>query len=396
MNPNKAICYFQSGGPTAVINSSLYGVVSAYRELGLDAPLYGAHYGVEGLLGDDFYDLRELSDEDLSLLKQTPGAVLGTSRKFIDLNNAEEMEQLTRVIEKRNIGYILPNGGNDSMSTARKLSLYFQKQGMDVKVIGIPKTVDNDLYGCDFAPGFGSAAKSIANATQDIVLDAAALKKGRIVLLECMGRDAGWLTGSAMYPPKGRRPDAVFLPEMGFDVDEFLALTKDTFGARHHAIFAMAEGLPIAHSGDAFFDHFGHTTREGSSDVLKQIIEAKLGIQVRVIRLSTFQRADASMISKTDQEAAIMTGKRACLSALEGKTGFMVGVTRIEKEGKVSFTYPLVPLKDVADVVVPFPKKYIGSHTEMAPAFYDYLRPIVDGEVNASFDQGLLKPLILE
>lgn len=219
----KALVYFQSGGPTPVINSSLYGVIKEYKQhTDIFSNLYASHYGVEGLIEGDLFDLDKEDDEQIELLKQTPGQIIGSSRKKLPSVDDQSFLEIVRNIKKYNIGYILTNGGNDSMDTCKRLNEYFQSNDMDVKVLGIPKTVDNDLMITDHSIGFPSAARHIMDAAMMAKMDLINYRKGKILLMEIMGRNAGWLTASTALLPKECRPDYIYVPEMKWNNDEFL------------------------------------------------------------------------------------------------------------------------------------------------------------------------------
>ena len=261
----KALAYFQSGGPTTVINSSLYGVIAEafkHPEIG---GVYGSLYGVEGLIDDNLVDLRKEDLEQIELLKQTPGAALGSSRKKLPGVEDPLFAKIIDTIERRNIGYLLVNGGNDTMDTCFRLDSFFKDQKMDVKVIGIPKTIDNDLMATDHCPGYASAARHVLNFVKMAVVDGKAYRRGKIVLVEIMGRNAGWLTASADLLAEDERPDLIYLPESPFSLEGFLKDVKEVYGRKGYAVVVLSEGLDLPRKNAGGTDSFGHSSLEGVS-----------------------------------------------------------------------------------------------------------------------------------
>ena len=319
----KALAYFQSGGPTTVINSSLYGVIAEafkHPEIG---GVYGSLYGVEGLIDDNLVDLRKEDLEQIELLKQTPGAALGSSRKKLPGVEDPLFAKIIDTIERRNIGYLLVNGGNDTMDTCYRLDSFFKDQKMDVKVIGIPKTIDNDLMATDHCPGYASAARHVLNFVKMAVVDGKAYRRGKIVLVEIMGRNAGWLTASADLLAEDERPDLIYLPESPFSLEGFLKDVKEVYDRKGYAVVVLSEGLDLPRKNAGGTDSFGHSSLEGVSIHLAEAIKEKLGIGVRSMELSLPQRADPILASKIDIEEAILLGKEAVKALLAGESGKM-------------------------------------------------------------------------
>jgi 6-phosphofructokinase len=373
----KSLVYFQSGGPTAVINSSLYGVIKeAQKQTGI-AEIFGARYGIEGLIDDNLVSFKGLSPERLSLLKKMPGAALGSSRRKLSEDFADPFyAKILSSIEKHNIGYLLVNGGNDSMDTAEKLSCFFAEKAMDVKTIGIPKTIDNDLALTDHAIGYPSAALHVIRNTAMIIDDAKAYKKGKIVLVEVMGRDTGWLTASTDLLPELRRPDYIAVPEMGWDEEAFLHDIQKAYEEKGYAVAALSEGMPIAHTNDCGVDAFGHRPLEGACLALGHIIDEKLQIPNRTIELSIPSRSDPYSQSPVDVKEAISAGVFAVKSALKGETGKMVAIQRLSSK-PYSAKLVLVPVKDVADTTIYLPKAYIKDAHHFSDKFHEYLEPLL-------------------
>jgi 6-phosphofructokinase len=370
----KALVYFQSGGPTSVINSSLYGViVEAKKHLDDIDAIYGAKYGVEGLLDDNLINLSSLSKEEIELLKQTPGAILGSSRHKV---SDSDFALIDKTIATHNIGYLLVNGGNDSMDTCMKLARHFSLTRQGVRVIGIPKTIDNDLVVTDHSIGYPSASLHIINSLKSIILDARAYKKGKVVLVEIMGRDTGWLTASSDMLEGEDRPDFILLPETPFNEEEFLNSIKSVYSTKGYCVVALSEGISFHHESLEKKDAFGHAPLEGVSLALGRLIREKLSLGVRAIELSTPTRSDPLLISKVDQKEAINVGRYAVKDALKGETGKMVTLLRVSNH-PYHIAYSLTPLESIADKEKKFPKEWIISSRELSPEFHDYLEPLL-------------------
>jgi 6-phosphofructokinase len=377
----KSLVYFQSGGPTAVINSSLYGVILEGQKQKAIAEVFGSRYGIEGLIDDSLVPLKGLSKERLSLLKKMPGAALGSSRKKLSEDFADPLyAKILATIEKHNIGYVLVNGGNDSMDTAAKLSQFFLTKALDVKVIGIPKTIDNDLALTDHAIGYPSAALHVIRNTAMIIDDAKAYKRGKIVLVEVMGRDTGWLTAATDLLPEGRRPDYIAVPEMGWDEKAFLEDIQKAYLEKGYAVAALSEGMPIAHTNDCGVDAFGHHPLEGACLALGHIIDEKLQIANRTIELSIPSRSDPYSQSPIDVKEAISAGVFAVKSALKGETGKMVAIQRLTSK-PYSSKLVLVPVKDVADTTIYLPKDDLKDAHHFSDKFHEYLEPLLGDNI---------------
>ncbi len=374
----KAIVYFQSGGPTPVINSSLYGVIREYQEhKDVFSHLYASRFGVEGLINGDLFDLDMEEDREIELLKQTPGQIIGSSRKKLPSFDDPLFGNIVKTIKEYNIGYILTNGGNDSMDTCNRLNKYFKENHMDVLVLGIPKTVDNDLMNTDHSVGYPSSARHIMDSAMMAKLDLMNYRKGKILIMEIMGRDTGWLTASVALLPKEVRPDYIYIPEMKWDEEDCLRQIKEIYERQHYALIALSEGAPLEGKNNSGEDSFGHKSLEGCSETLARIIKDKLGIATRVISESTIQRADSSKISKVDSFEAIESARFALKSFLDGESGKMVGIKRISSNPyKVEFV--LIPLDNVANLTKKIPESYIKNNQEMSEEFVTYLAPLVN------------------
>lgn len=387
----KNMVYIQSGGPTSVINTSLYGAIKEAKlhpeQIG---HIYGSHYGIEGLIFDDLFDLNQESERTIELLKQTPGSILGTTRRKLpkDFHDPIYMKIIEN-IKKHNIGYVFVNGGNDSMDTCNQISKLCAELKLDVKVIGVPKTIDNDLAITDHSLGFPSAAKHVANVVAQIAVDARCFANGKVHVIEIMGRNAGWLTASVDLLPEASRPDLIYIPEMAFDLDEFMKDVERIYKVKGSVIVAMSEGVEFPRDvTNARRDAFGHIQLEGGAAELCRMIDAKLNLPTRSVELSIPQRADAAFISKVDQLEAIETGRLAVRSALKGATGQMVIFKRVSSN-PYKIEMELADVGKIANEVSVIPSKMLQDKTRMADSFREYLRPLILGEVEIEYEGGI-------
>ena len=388
----KNMVYIQSGGPTSVINTSLYGAIKeAKRHPDLIGHIYGSQHGVEGLLYDDLIDLGLEDDEQIELLLQTPGSILGTTRKKLPKDiHAPEYAAIIENIKKHNIGYVFINGGNDSMDTCNKIAQLVKELGIeDIKVIGVPKTIDNDLACTDHSLGFPSAAKFVMNSVNAFAMDANCFAKGKVHIVEIMGRDAGWLTASVDLLPEQTRPQLIYLPEMKFDLEQFLKDVERIYKEKGYALVAISEGLQFERDmTNVRVDGFGHAQLGGAAAELCRIVENRLDIGTRAVEFSIIQRAFPQYVSLVDRKEAIETGKRAVLAALKGRTGKMVIFERVS-QNPYKIKYKLAPLSKVANAVSHVKPEMIIDNTRMSDSFRDYLRPLVQGEVKLIYKDGI-------
>lgn len=384
----KSLVYFQSGGPTTVINCSFYGVIAEALKHDEISGLYGSLHGVEGLIDDNLVDLRKEDLEDIELLKQTPGAALGSSRKKLPPVTDPLFKKILSTIKKHDIGYILVNGGNDSMDTCNVLDKFFKKEKMDIQVIGIPKTIDNDLMVTDHCLGYPSAARHVINSLKMVTEDAKAYSKGKVILVEIMGRNAGWLTASVDLLPDDERPDLIYLPEMDFDMKRFLKEVNDIYQKKGYCVVACSEGLKIPHKNNGVVDSFGHASLEGVCLTLSDEIKDKLDIGTRVMDLSLAQRADPILASETDKEEAILCGKESVLALLRGESGKMVCIKRKDSDAYLIETF-LNGLEDIANHERHFPKEWIIDERRLSDDFRRYLTPLVDRECHVEYQNGI-------
>ncbi len=389
----KAMVYIQSGGPTSVINSSLYGAIrEAQAHPEQISHIYGSLHGIEGLLCDELIDLNKEDFETIELLKQTPGSVLGTSRHKLPKDyHHDEYKTIIETLKKHNIGYVFVNGGNDSMDTCYKLSTLCKELNLDIKVMGVPKTVDNDLVETDHSNGFGSAAKYVVNTVKEICIDAKCYKKGKVYIIEIMGRNAGWLTASVDLLEGEDRPDLIYLPENKFDVDEFVKNAKEIFAKKGYCIAAISEGIEFERDESKVrIDSFGHKQLGGAAIDLASIIEDKLDLPTRAIELSLPQRAYAFLVSKVDQEETIECGRMAVKKALEGMSGHMIAIKRVSSN-PYKVNYEPVDISKIANVERVVPTSMMKDIHHMDETFKEYCLPLIQGEIDIKYENGIIK-----
>lgn len=378
----------QSGGPTSVINSSAAGVfVEALRHSAIIPKVFGAAHGIRGMLREEFYDMGEEDPRELELLKYTPSSALGSVRyKLADAEKDDtDYKRLLEVFRKYDIRYFFYNGGNDSMDTCNKISKYMQKSGYECRCMGIPKTIDNDLFGTDHCPGYASAAKYIATSTMEVYLDARVYDTGMVTVLEVMGRNAGWLTAAtALAAHKGYGPDLIYLPEVPFDLEQMMADVQRIYAQTKKVIVAVSEGVKTAEGkyipelvGDLKTDAFGHKQMGGTASVLADYIKNKMDCKVRAIEFSLLQRCAAHCASKTDVEEAFRAGQTAVQAALEGKTDYMVAFERVSDK-PYRCEMKLLPLSDVANTEKVIPREWINEAGNFVnEKFVDYALPLI-------------------
>ena len=388
----------QSGGPSAVINASAYGVIKTALESECITKVYGAHHGIVGILNDQLMVMDEEDPKELERLLHTPSSALGSCRYKIADPEADDTDykRILEIFQKYNIRYFFYNGGNDSMDTCNKVNRYMQKVGYECRVIGVPNTIDNDLFGTDHCPGFASAAKYIATSFMEVSRDSKVYDKGMITIVECMGRHAGWLTAAAVLASeKGDGPDLIYLPEVDFSMEDFLDDVIRVYNGQGSCLVAVSEGI---HYADGTFvseaqtsgtDGFGHAQLGGLAARLAGIVKAATGAKVRGIELSLLQRCAAHCASKTDVEEAFNSGKVAVESAVAGETGKMVGFRCERKNGYVCH-YELFDLEKVANYEKKVPLEWITSDNAfVTSAFVDYCTPLIEGETMPEFEDGL-------
>lgn len=386
----------QSGGPTAVINSSLYGVVSEgiahSDEIG---EVYGMVNGIEGFLEDRILNFREaLPGEQLDYLKHTPGAYLGSCRYKLPESLEDPVYPLLfQKFEEMNIGWFFYIGGNDSMDTVSKLSRYAAQTGSSIRVIGEPKTIDNDLVHTDHTPGYGSAAKYVASTVREITLDASVYEKKSVTIIEIMGRHAGWLTAASALARKykGDNPFFIYLPESAFDTEKFLKDVESAFEKNCNVVVCVSEGI---HDADGTFiceydssvgtDTFGHKMLAGCGKYLENLVRDRLGVKARSVELNVSQRCSASLISAADQKEAVSAGRFGIQAALNGETGKMVSFVRRQAEdGSYQMECGLEDVNLICNEEKEVPAEWITENgSDVSDEFIKYVTPLVQGSVN--------------
>ena len=379
----KNMVYIQSGGPTSVINTSLYGAIKeAKRHPEEIGHIYGSQHGIEGLIYDDLIDLGLEDEEEIELLLQTPGSILGTTRRKLpkDIHDPVYLKIIEN-LKKYSIKYVFVNGGNDSMDTCYKLSLLVKELGLDIVVVGVPKTIDNDLACTDHSLGFPSAAKFVINAVNALAMDAKCFQVGKVHIVEIMGRNAGWLSAAPDLLPEETRPHLFYIPERKFDLEQFLVDVKEVYEREGYALVCISEGIEYPRDmSNVRVDGFGHAQLGGAAAGLCQIVEQRLDLPTRAVEFSLTQRAFPAFISLTDRNEAIYTGELAVQAALEGKTGNMIIFKRVSQD-PYKIDFQLCDLSKIANAEATIPDSMICDKTRMADSFRDYLRPLVEGEV---------------
>ncbi len=389
----------QSGGPTSVINASAYGVIRTALDSEAITKVYGAEHGIKGVLSDRLIDMSQEDASELELLLYTPSSALGSCRYKIADPDVDDTDykRILEIFKKYDVRYFFYNGGNDSMDTCNKISKYMQKVGYECRVMGVPKTIDNDLFGTDHCPGFSSAAKYIATSCMEVYHDARVYDTGMICIIEIMGRHAGWLTAAAgLATAMGAGPDLIYLPETDFDMDKFLAEVKKVYAEKGNCMVAVSEGI---HYADGSFvseaktsatDGFGHAQLGGLAAMLADIVKKETGAKVRGIELSLLQRCGAHLASQTDIDESFMAGKAAVENAVAGLTDKMVGFERSYEDGKYVCRTKLFNLTDVANTEKKVPIEWINAeHNGVTQAFIDYALPLIQGENHRATEDGL-------
>ena len=379
----------QSGGPTAVINASAYGAIRAGLDSEVITRVYGAAHGIKGVLDDKLYIMDEEDPAELKLMLNTPSSELGSCRyKIADPDKDDtDYKRILEIFKKYDVRYFFYNGGNDSMDTCNKISKYMQRVGYDCRVMGIPKTIDNDLFGTDHCPGFASAAKYIATSCMEVYKDATVYDNSQITVIEIMGRHAGWLAAAAALATHfGAGPDLIYLPETDFDMDKFYADVEKVYATKNKVLIAVSEGI---HYADGTFvseaetsatDGFGHAQLGGLAVKLAEALKKRTGAKVRGIELSLLQRCGAHLASKVDVEEAEMAGRVAVQSAVAGETDKMVAFKRVMVDGEYTCEPVLLNLSDVANFEKKVPLEWINAEGNgVTQEFIDYALPLIQG-----------------
>ncbi len=392
----------QSGGPTSVINASAQGVIETALANENITRVLAAENGILGILEDRIFDCGKEDPREIALLSGTPSSALGSCRYKLKDSDVDDTDyrRILEIFQKYDIHYFFYNGGNDSMDTCNKVSKYMQKVGYECNIIGVPKTIDNDLAGTDHCPGFASAAKYIATSVAEVSLDAIAYgNNAPIVIFEIMGRNAGWLTAAASLANEiGEGPDLVYLPEVPFSVDKFLADVDRVRAEKNKCIVAVSEGV---HDADGNFiselgsnlaqtkDAFGHSQMGGLAGTLANLVKEHTGLKVRGIELSLLQRCAAHCASGVDLDEAYEVGKCAVLAATSGETDKMMALKRADSED-YRCDVVAVPLSEAANAERTVPVDWMNDDKNaMNEEFVKYALPLIQGPAKLKFENGL-------
>ena len=388
----------QSGGPTAVINASIAGVVTECLGSGAVGKVYGALHGILGVLREDLVDLGAEDPRQLELLRSTPSAaLLSCRRKLTDA----DYDRIMAVFEAHDVRYFFYNGGNDSMDTAHKVGLLAEKRGWDLRVMGVPKTVDNDLGFTDHTPGYGSVARWLAASVRDAGLDTEAIgTTDTVKVIETMGRNAGWITAATAlakdHPDDDRAPHLIYLPEVPLTRERFCADVEAVYGRLGHCVVAVCEGLKdpdggyLTASGSALdTDGFGHKQLGGVASLLCEWVAADVGLKARWDKPGTIQRVSGAHQSPVDAAESFMCGREAARQAFSGTTGFMVTLVR-ESDEPYKCATGLAKLEDVANAEKPVPGHFINEGANgVTEDFIRYARPLIGGPLTEYCRLGL-------
>ena len=406
----KNLLVAQSGGPTAAINATLAGVIKQAMKEDVIDQVYGACYGIQGVLEQKFVNLTEKVDteEKLEKLKRTPASALGSCR--FKLKNIEEddsqYQQIVDIFHEKNIGYFVYIGGNDSMDTVAKLSAYCEEKGIDdIKVIGGPKTIDNDLCEIDHCPGFGSAAKYISTVFCELEQEITVYEPKNVIIVEMMGRHAGWLTSAAALAEgrNGEVPYLIYLEEVPFSLEQFVSDVKAKLEASNAVLVAVSEGVHdtegnflCEQEGSRQLDVFGHTMLSGAGKILEEAVRSQIGCKVRSIELNLLQRCAGHILSKTDIEESGNLGAKAVELAVAGESGLMASLTRVS-DAPYTVEYSGVDIQKIANKEKKIPREWINeAGNGVKEELITYLTPLVQGEVSSIYENGMPSYLVLK
>ncbi|MBS4936778.1 MAG: 6-phosphofructokinase [Lachnospiraceae bacterium] len=402
----KTLLVGQSGGPTSAINATLSGVIEQAAKAGLR--VLGARNGIEGVFKENFIDLTQKAkdEEFVSLLSKTPASALGSCRYKLNSKNIEEFEKIVEVFHRNDIAYFVYIGGNDSMDTVYQLDKYLREHHIeDIKVIGAPKTIDNDLCGIDHCPGFGSSAKYIATIFAELERELIVYDLESVLIIELMGRNAGWLAASAVLAQNqsGQVPYLIYLEESDFSLEKFELDLRQALAKNKQVIVSISEGLHDE-SGEYLFnlgknegrlDAFGHAQAGGAGKILEEYVRSQIGCKVRSIEVNLLQRCAAHILSATDIEESKKLGEHATELVLEGMSGKMSSLQRVPgKEYKVEYT--VTDIREVANREKKVPREWMNAaHNGVTQEMVDYLLPLVQGEIFCEYENGLPKYIVL-
>lgn len=399
----------QSGGPTAAINASLCGIVEQAMNSSLIKNVYGAVNGIEGVLKKQIFDFTSQlkCPKDYKLLKTTPSAFLGSCRyKLPDVSvNTDVYQEIFTIFENYNIRYFFYIGGNDSMDTVMKLSGYAKTINFPINIIGVPKTIDNDLMGTDHTPGFGSAAKFIATTVLEITRDSNVYDLDSVTIIEIMGRNAGWLTAAAALArcEYNDSPDLIYLPEVTFSLEQFIDDIKSVQRHKKNIIVAVSEGIKDKDGqyicemmGTEGTDVFGHKNLGGTGKVLENAVKQNLKCKVRSIELNVLQRCAMHVASSTDLDEACEVGKQAVITAVSGGTGKMM-VFRRKSDTNYNIDIDSIDIREIANKEKKVPLSWINENgNDVTPELVNYIKPLINGEPSLTFKNGLPVYLTLD
>lgn len=390
----------QSGGPTVAINASLAGVIDGVMRSGKYATCYGSINGILGILNENYLNLTEMIDDEekLERLKVTPAMYLGSCRHKLPNYKDDDSPYvfIFNQFAKLNIKAFFYIGGNDSMDTVLKLSDYAAKINSDIRIIGIPKTIDNDLCVIDHTPGFGSAAKYIASTMLEVAHDTFIYAVKSVTIVEIMGRDAGWLTASSALARNeyNTAPHLIYLPEVAFDKEQFLNDIREKLKTLNNVIVAVSEGIRDE-NGDyitaskAVADQFGHQQLSGAGKALEFLVKENIGVKVRSVEVNVLQRCAAHMASATDLNESFTLGNKAVSLAEERITASMVTLERVSNT-PYEVRYDHAPIAGIANEAKSIPREWINeTGNDITPALYEYLKPLIQGEVSISYKDGI-------
>ena len=400
----------QSGGPTAVINASVAGVIQEAGRHGCIDEIYGGLNGIFGILNETLIDLNEEKAKTIAGLKHTPAAALGTCRYKVDFKKqpakaAQDMDRLFAVFQAHNIRFFFYAGGNDSQDTTNKIHEEAVKRGWEMRCIGIPKTIDNDLPHTDHCNGYGSVIKYNAVTVMEVAFDVSSMATddGSCCIIEVMGRAAGWIAAGTVLAKRQPTdaPHIILLPEVPFDQEKFLARVKETVASLKYCIVVVGEGLKNAVGEEigvdkSRVDAFGHAVLGGAADRLAEIVQAKLNLKTRTVKLGYAQRAAAHFASETDVLEAVACGETAVRAAVGGKSGYMVKIVRLSSQ-PYRWATDLQPLNDIANVEHFLPRDWITEDGFLPnEKFIEYARPLIEGNLHLPMEGGLPKFAVLD
>jgi 6-phosphofructokinase 1 len=403
----------QSGGPTSVINASLAGVIQTAGQFDNIEEIYGGANGILGVLNEDLIDINDEKARTIEGLRYTPAAALGTCRYKIDFKRkpekaAKDMDRLFEVFAAHNIRYFFYIGGNDSQDTSHKIHEEAVKRGYEMRVIGVPKTIDNDLPHTDHCPGYGSVIKYTASTVMEVGIDVGSMATddGSCCIIEVMGRSTGWIAAGTVLAKRGNLaapPHIILLPEIRYDVDAVLEKIRQTVATYKYCVMVVGEGIRNAKgeeigADNTRLDAFGHPVLAGAAEKIKEYVQDKLNTKTRTVLLGYAQRAAEHFASLTDSNNAFACGEAAVRAAMAGQSGFMVKIVRNSQgNGSVQWGTGLQPLGDIANVEHFVPRDWVSEDGFLpTERFIEYARPLVEGEVKTPIEGGLPKYVTLE